>query len=92
MTTIEIAEKIVTEGTAHLYRPTKGAPHSYDAKPYGGGNKRGWVILDLFSAGAIVSVAKAVSETNRAKINQLSPLSAALFCFKVIKSAEQKSA
>lgn len=83
MNTIDLAKRVVETGTAHLWRYREGA---LQARPWGtGGRKRGWSLLDLFSAGAIKAVAEALNETNRAKLASLPPSKAALLCFKFVK-------
>lgn len=77
MSGIELARKVLESKTAHLFRPRAGLdpPVSlrgrgwlYDAKPYHArGNKRGWIMLDLYSASLVVQVHDALSEANRAK-------------------------
>jgi hypothetical protein len=46
------------------------APIEYDAKPWPGGNKRGWVMLDSFTAGHIVAVANGLNPENLAKFSR----------------------
>jgi len=82
MTTIQLAEKVTKEKQAHLWRYREGA---LQARPYGAGSKRGWSLLDLWSAGAIVAVADAINEKNRAKLDSLPPHRAALICLELIR-------
>ena len=65
MNAIEAAKKVATEHQAVLVRERKGEPGQYDVKELHNGSKRGWVILDGFTASAIVKVYEALNETNR---------------------------
>ena len=78
---IEVAKMVVETKTAHLIRPRKGADMEYDAKPIFTGSKRGWVMLDLFTAGAVTAVADAISEPNREKMNRIPPRKVIEFAF-----------
>jgi hypothetical protein len=83
MDTIKLAERVVETGQAHLWRYRQG---ELQAREWGtGGRKRGWSLLDLFSAGAIRAVARALNEENRARLASLPPHKAALVCFKLVK-------
>lgn len=85
MTNIEVARKVVAEKQAHLFRERKGEPGQYDAKPYGGGSKRGWVILDGFTASAIVQVYDALKPENQAKYAAFPIQKMAAIAFKLMK-------
>lgn len=86
MTAIEAARTVKDSCQCHLLRVRKDSPGEYDAKPYGGGgNKRGWFYLDLFSAGAICAVYDALSEANRAKYATMPVYKMAVVAFKLIK-------
>lgn len=66
MNTIEVARLVLKEG-AQLIRQKKEAPaHQYDAKPLFTGSKRGWIVVDSFSASALVAVYDALSEEKKA--------------------------
>lgn len=84
MTSIEIAKTAAEDG-AHLFRPRKNEPGQYDCKPMFTGSHRGWTIMDSFSASAIVAVWNALNETNRAKYENLRPVSMAKLAFKFVK-------
>lgn len=84
MKSIEIARLAATEG-AQLFRPRKDAPKEYDCKPIFTGSKRGWILLDSFSASAIVAVWDALNETNRTTFESLHPVSMAKLAFKFCK-------
>lgn len=80
MTAIEIAKQIVETKGALLVRQRKATQNGrrvivageYDSKPYfDHGNRRGWVLFDLFTASAVVQVHDALNETNRAKFAAL---------------------
>lgn len=81
---IEVAKKVVEEKQAHLFRARAGAPGEYDARPYGAGSKRGWIVLDGFSAGAIVAVYNGLNETNRARFAALELVKMAKVAFKLV--------
>lgn len=69
MTSIQVAEKAKTEGV-QLFRLKKGA-EGYDCKPYFTGNRRGWVIIDSFSASAILTVYNSINAEQRARYEKL---------------------
>lgn len=85
MNAIEIAQKVAAEHQAVLFRERKGEPGQYDIKPLFTGSKKGWVILDGFSASAIVQVYNALNETNKAKFAALPLVKMATVAFKLIK-------
>lgn len=74
MTISVIAQKTVTEG-AQLIRVRERNPETkvieYDCKPIFTGSKRGWTMLDSFTAGAIMAVYNALNETNRPKLDTI---------------------
>lgn len=68
----EIAEKVTITKTAHAIRLrrnqeiVKSQPIQYDAQPfYKTGNKKGWIILDLFTAQMLVQVRAALKAENQ---------------------------
>lgn len=65
MNAIEVCRKIVTEHQCHVIRHRGGT--EYDAKPWGTGNHKGWVIVDAFTASAIVQVYDALNNDNKVK-------------------------
>jgi hypothetical protein len=82
MTITETASRVLETHQAHMIRPRKGG--GYDAKPWCGGNNRGWVILDGVTARAIALVMGAVSPELREKLESL-PLDRIIrFCWKHI--------
>lgn len=84
MTGIECAKQAASEG-AQLLRARKKEPGQYDCKPIFTGSKRGWFVLDSFSASAIVAVWNALNEENRAKFERLHVVSMAKLAFKFVK-------
>lgn len=84
MTALEVAQTANQHGV-QVFRPRKDAPGQYDAKPYFTGSHRGWVILDAFTASAIVQVHAALNETNKATFASLPLLRMAAVAFKLIK-------
>ena len=85
MTGIEVAKQCNTEGGAMLFRPRKAEPGQYDAKPWACGNKRGWVLLDTFSASAIVAVYDALNEKNRESYGRMPLQKMAMVAFRLVK-------
>ena len=85
MTFIEICRKIVSEHQAHVIRERKGEPNQYDCKPWGEGKRGGWLLIDGFSASAVVKVYDALNDDNKAKFLKLKPLVAVNVSFKFIK-------
>ena len=73
----QIQKQIVDEKAACLIRPrkeerVKGQPIQYDVKEYGlGGNKRGWVLLDLFTASAMQACYNALSTESQASWDKI---------------------
>ena len=84
MTSIEIARTAATNG-AQLFRPRKDSPGEYDCKPMFTGSHRGWVIMDSFSASAIVAVWNGLNETNRERYGKMNPVTMAKVAFKLVK-------
>ncbi len=75
MTISAITKQIVTDHGAQLIRVREkdaAGNWQYDAKPLFTGKKKGWVILDSFTASAIQAIINALNEQNRAKIDRLS--------------------
>lgn len=89
MTISEVIKKISDEG-AQLIRPRdaiclKGEVIKYDVKPLFSGNKKGWVILDGFTASAMLVTYNALSEQNRKRYDAV-PLSRLIdFTWKNVK-------
>jgi hypothetical protein len=90
MHAIEIARKVVAERQCHLLRERKDTPagtegKQYDARPYGEGSKRGWTLLDGFTASAIVQVYDALNDKNRGVFGALPIEKMARVAMKLIK-------
>ena len=67
----EIQKQCIDEG-ALMLRPrklewVKGEPKQYDVKPLFTGNKKGWVMLDHFTASAMQTVYDALKPENQSK-------------------------
>lgn len=88
MTFPQVAQAVVDQKRCHVFRPRIDEPGQYDAKAWGtGGRKKGWTLLDLFSASAVCAVYKAVNEENKAKLEKLPPLRVVSICFKLTTSS-----
>lgn len=90
MTIIEIARKVVAEKSAYVIRPRieQGIEVALDAKPWGmRDGRRGWTILDLFSASIVVSVHDSINEENQKRLNRLPFMTAVGICLKLAKVA-----
>lgn len=83
MKAIEIARLVKAQGV-HVFRERKGEPGTYDAKPFFTGSRRGWVVLDAFSASAIVTVFDALNEANRERYSTLTLTKMAHVAFKIL--------
>jgi len=97
MTTIEVARAVLATKTAHAFRETADG---YEAKPWGSVPEvvaeteakesdrpvpaSGWVLLDLFTASAIVEVHDALSAPNRARLAAMDLPRAADLVWKVV--------
>lgn len=84
MQAIEVAKKVLLEG-AHVLRVRKDDPAQYDAKPYFTGSRRGWTLLDRWTASAIVAVRNGLNETNRQKFETMPIERMAAVSFQLIK-------
>lgn len=83
MNAIDICRKIVAEHQCHAVRHREGS--EYDAKPYGTGNHRGWLLIDGFSASAIVQVYDALNAENKVKFSGLDIAKMAKVAFKLCR-------
>jgi len=81
---LEAARTVFESKTAMLIRPRKGADREYDLKPMFSGKKSGWVLMDLFTASAVVAVADRVAEDVKLILNSLPPVKAAAICMKAV--------
>lgn len=84
---LEAAKMVVESKTAHLIRPRKGEDMEYDAKPIFTGSKKGWTLLDTFTASAITSVAAIASPSTKDLMNSLKPSVVASVAFKNLQTA-----
>ena len=84
MRAIEVARLVVKDG-CHVFRNRKGSPGEYDAKPYFTGSRRGWVVLDRYTASAIVKVHDALNDNNREKFASFPIQMMATVAFKLVK-------
>ncbi len=71
MVASEIIKRITEEKGCVLirYREPISKPYQYDVKEPFTGNKKGWVIVDLFTASAMMTVYNALSEINKPKFD-----------------------
>lgn len=72
----EIIKQVVETSGALMIRNRKeahirGEDWQYDVKPLFSGSKKGWTIMDLFTAGAVLSIYNALSEEHRTKFNKI---------------------
>ncbi len=70
-----IKEIVETKGCV-LIRPRKedhikATPWQYDVKEPFQGNKKGWTLLDLFTASAMLKVYEALKDENKTKFDRL---------------------
>lgn len=94
MTISQIARTVKDQRQAHLIRYRTDSVKEcgtaqYDAKPYGTGSKRGWTLIDLTTASAIVAVHDALTKSqkpeNLAKFDNI-PLGRLVdFCWKHVR-------
>jgi hypothetical protein len=90
MTAIQAAREALANG-AQLVRPRKEQPSQYDVKPLFTGSHRGWVILDSFTASAIVAVYDRLNEINRAHFESKSLVTMADWAFRCIAKAQENA-
>ena len=83
MNAIEVANYGLKNGCIS-FRERAKEPGQYDVKDWPGGNKRGWTMLDITSAGAIVAVYNGLNETNKNKFASLPLIKMAIVAFKLI--------
>lgn len=84
----DACKQVMETKSLHLVRLRKrqeeGEPLQYDAKPWEG-NKRGWVLLDLFTASVVCRVYEAINEANKAKLDRLPVQKAVDVCYQLVK-------
>jgi hypothetical protein len=95
MNTVELARRVVDTGTAHHFRDVPG--EGLEARPWtasgdDGPEGGGWIVLDLFTAGAIVAVANNVNDANRAKLAALHPIQAQDVCLALFERIRKGAA
>jgi hypothetical protein len=83
----EISKKIVSEKSAVMIRPRPRtettAPWEYDVKDLFTGKKKGWILLDLFTASKMLLVFNAIKPENQTRFDML-PLDKTVdFCMKI---------
>jgi hypothetical protein len=83
MNAIAIARKVQTDKQALLFR--QNFDGSYNIKELFSGNKRGWTILDGFTASAIMAVHDALNDTNKARFSALPLIRMATVAFRLVK-------
>lgn len=72
MTISAITKQIVADRGAQLVRVREkdaSGNWQYDCKPLFTGKKKGWFVLDLFTASAVQAVYNAINEGNRTKFD-----------------------
>lgn len=84
MTSIEVIRRAHTEG-AQLFRRREAEGVQYDCKPIFTGSKRGWILLDSFTASAVMACYNALNEENRARAERASIPKLVDFAWKHIK-------
>jgi hypothetical protein len=85
MTALEVAQKVKQDHQALLFRERAKEPGQYDVRDLGDRNPKGWVILDGWSASAIVAVYENLNEKNRATFAALPLIKMAVVAMKLIK-------
>lgn len=72
----EVIKKVTDEHQAVLIRlrkgHVKGQPYEYDVKELFTGNKKGWVVLDGFTASAMLAIYNGLKPENQDKFNLIS--------------------
>ncbi len=76
MTISAIVEQAVTEHSAVLIRYRKGSHKEtgtaqYDCKPLFTGSKKGWMTMDIMTAGAMHAVYSALKPEHKAKFDNI---------------------
>lgn len=81
MKALEVLKTIVDESSCKLIKAQRGNPEEYDVQIYEG-KKRGWVLVDLYSASVALSVYNCLSDTNKEKFEKMSILGMVDISFK----------
>lgn len=71
MTALEVFKQVLSTGGCHVAREQKKCPGQYDSKLYFDGNRRGWTMVDLFTASTVCQVHAALKPENQAKFETL---------------------
>lgn len=74
MTISVITQQAATEGAVLMRYRGKSATtgnHEYDVKPLFTGKKKGWMIMDAFTASSVQAVYKSINEENRARFDRI---------------------
>lgn len=73
MTASEIVKQVTSEKGCTLirYRKPLEKPYQYDVKGPFIGNKRGWVMVDLFTASAMLTVYNALNPEHQNKFDSI---------------------
>jgi len=87
MTITDIAKQVVQERSAVQVRfrsGGKGEVREYDMKPLFTGRKRGWVLVDMQTANAILTVYEGLREDLRARVDTVPMGQLVEFCWKAV--------
>ena len=87
MTITAIAKQVTAEKSATQVRfrtGGKGEVKEYDCKPLFTGRNKGWVLLDLTTAGAIMAVYNALSESKRPSMDTIPLTKLVDFCWRMV--------
>jgi len=87
MTITAIAKQVVQERSAVQVRfrsGGKGEAKQYDCKPLFTGRKRGWVLVDMQTANAILTVYEGLREDLRARVDTVPMGQLVEFCWKAV--------
>lgn len=85
MNAIEIAQKVSAERQAVYIRESKTVSGQYDIRDLESGTKKGWTIMDGYTASAIVAVYSALNEANKIIYAALPLNKMATVAFKLMK-------
>lgn len=87
MTITAICQSILSERSARLVRYRsggKGEPKEYDTRDLFGGNRRGWTLLDMTTANAIMTVHRGLREDLRVKLDTIPLRQLVDFCWRAV--------
>ena len=84
MDSIQVCKKVLAEG-AMLIRPRKSAKVvAYDCKELYTGKKKGWMILDSFTASAIMACFNAVNADTQERMKRAPVTKLSAICFQYV--------